>query len=356
MKRYAEAVLNGHPDKFCDLLADALIKEAYAIDQVAFAQVEASVWSDQLFLTGAIATSRPLELDTVGIVHKLGKQIGYTESNHIDVTRYHVHDHVCKVHKDSEFWNDYVNDQCIVTGYAGYDALTRFLPPEQFAIWFFRDWLVRLLESDNLKRYGPDGKILLVMEENGDSWELKALLLSMQHPSKIGFTLLVEELMKALQFIYEALQHHDARWCLPFKDIKVLVNPNGPFVEGGSDGDNGQTGRKLVMDYYGPRIPIGGGALYGKCLTHIDRLASDAARDFALDLVQQGAEHAFIQLCYAPGLSQPLDVNVESSVLPSFDTYEFFDSSNLLQRVDTNRLNYDLYGLDSFYARTTLPY
>jgi S-adenosylmethionine synthetase len=352
MKRYAEVVLNGHPDKFCDLLADALIREAYAVDQVAFAQVEASVWSDQLFLTGAIATAQPLTLDTEAIIHSLGKQIGYTESNHIDVTRYQIHDHVCKVHKDSEFWNDYVNDQCIVSGYAGYDALTRFLPPEQFAVWFFRERLVRMLENGSLKGYGPDAKLLIVMEEQGNAWELETLLLSMQHPKQIGFTFLVEELMQALQLIYNQLQEHDARWCRPFQKIKILVNPNGPFIEGGSDGDNGQTGRKLVMDYYGPRIPIGGGALYGKCLTHIDRLASNAARNFALDLMNQGAEHALIQLCYAPGLSRPLDVKIDCSITPSFNPYEHFDSTNLLHFVDKSQLNYDLYGLDSFYARS----
>ncbi|MBK6771331.1 MAG: methionine adenosyltransferase domain-containing protein [Ignavibacteria bacterium] len=81
------------------------------------------------------------------------------------------------------------------------------------------------------------------------------------------------------------LKEHDKRWSGEWKEIEVMINPNGPLFNGGSDGDNGQTGRKLVIDYYGPRIPLGGGALYGKDLSHIDRLGSYSARKFALELV-----------------------------------------------------------------------
>ena len=90
-----------------------------------------------------------------------------------------------------------------------------------------------------------------------------------------------------------------------------MVNPNGPLLNGGSDGDNGQTGRKLVMDYYGPRVPIGGGALSGKDLSHIDRAGAYAARHAALHAVRTGAGTCRVTLAYAPNRDEPLDVVYE---------------------------------------------
>ncbi len=91
-----------------------------------------------------------------------------------------------------------------------------------------------------------------------------------------------------------------------------MLNPNGPLLNGGSDGDNGQTGRKLVMDYYGPRIPIGGGALYGKDPSHIDRVGARQAREMALREVRNGAGECMVRLTYAPGVPEPIDVTTES--------------------------------------------
>ena len=79
-----------------------------------------------------------------------------------------------------------------------------------------------------------------------------------------------------LRTVYARLQDRDGRWRTDWCDVAVMVNPNGPLIEAGSDGDNGQTGRKLVMDFYGPRVPIGGGALSGKHLSHTSPLRSDA--------------------------------------------------------------------------------
>ena len=96
-----------------------------------------------------------------------------------------------------------------------------------------------------------------------------------------------------------------------FEDIEVLINPNGPLLNGGSLGDNGQTGRKLVVDYYGPRVPIGGGALSGKDLSHIDRAAGYAARQAALHAVHAGARECRVTLAYAPNRDLPLEVIYE---------------------------------------------
>jgi S-adenosylmethionine synthetase len=349
MIRYAETVLNGHPDKFCDLMADRLIKEAYQEDKVAFAQIEASVWSDQIFFTGAIATSSPVEMDVTKLIRELGREIGYTDDNHIDASKYVIHDHICKLTKPNEDLSAYVNDQCIITGYAGYDEKTRLLPPEQFAAWFFRENIIHELSSGLLKRQGPDGKLLIVIDENNDEWKIRSLLLTLQQEISCDYTKFVGCCAEALLKIFTKLIQHDDRWVNDFDNIRLLINPNGSFIEGGSNGDNGQTGRKLVMDYYGPRIPIGGGALYGKCLNHIDRLGAYAARRYALELCQQGADEAFINICYAPGLSKPMDITIRSKKGPHCDPYSYFDSGNLSKQVDTGWMNYDLFKLGTFY-------
>ena len=97
------------------------------------------------------------------------------------------------------------------------------------------------------------------------------------------------------------------RWA----EVEVLVNPNGPLSDAGSRKDNGQTGRKLVMDYYGPRVPLGGGAIYGKDPMHVDRFGARQAREMAIDAVKQGAGECLVRAVYAPNLAEPLDVQVE---------------------------------------------
>jgi S-adenosylmethionine synthetase len=90
-----------------------------------------------------------------------------------------------------------------------------------------------------------------------------------------------------------------------------MVNPNGPLSDAGSRKDNGQTGRKLVMDYYGPRVPLGGGAIYGKDPMHVDRFGARKAREMAVAAVREGARECLIRAVYAPNVAEPLDVQVE---------------------------------------------
>jgi S-adenosylmethionine synthetase len=351
MKRYSETVLNGHPDKFCDIVADRIIREAYRFDPGAYAQIEVAVWSDHIFLTGALVTKHETGIGLRDVIVRVGDEIGYTPGNHIDVRRYTIHDHVCRLTGDPGKWTRFVNDQCIITGYAGYDHKTRFLPPEHFVSWYFRESLITAMQNGVLKGHGPDGKVLVVIDENGGDWHIRTLLVTLQQKEHHPFMQFTGECFEALQSAYTALQLSDNRWLIPWKDIKVLINPNGPLLNGGSDGDNGQTGRKLVMDYYGPRIPLGGGALYGKDLSHIDRLGSMAARRYALDLVEAGATEVLVKVCYAPGMEEPLDIILQSDVKPHTDPHAFFGFSRMRDMIDTGLLNYNLEQLGTFYNR-----
>lgn len=349
MKRYSEVVLNGHPDKFCDLVADRIIREVYKTDSEAYAQIEVSVWSDVIFLTGGVCTRSKTPFDVKEIIYQTGIEVGYTKDNYIDVTRYKILDHICWLTDDPRKWTHFVNDQSIVVGYAGYDALTRYLPPEHFLAWYVREKIINSLQSGILKDQGPDGKILIVINEDHEGWHLSNVIVTLQQQEKISFIDFADAVHETLQIAYLELKKNDLRWCEEWQKVSVLVNPNGPLLNGGSDGDNGQTGRKLVMDFYGPRIPIGGGALYGKDLTHIDRLAAFAARRFALDMVMNGSKESIIKICFAPGIDAPISIDISSDKRPHSDPEKFFDSKNMRANINIRDMNYDVISLGSFY-------
>jgi S-adenosylmethionine synthetase len=312
MIRVSEFVLPGHPDKFCDAAADAIIGEVLKVDADGYGQVEMAVWSDQVFLTGGVCTRRPIPVDFAAIVVATGIAIGYTAGNHIDARKYKVTDAVCRVIDDPGKWTAHVNDQAICIGWAGYDARVDWLPIEHWLAREFRDALYASCKRGRLKGQGPDGKLLVRVREEGDRWQLEHLLVTLQQRPETSFLDLCAGIAATMEESYLLIQRNDPRWCARWGDVELMLNPNGPLLNGGSDGDNGQTGRKLVMDYYGPRVPIGGGALAGKDPTHVDRAGARRAREMALRDVREGADECLVRLSYAPGVVEPIDLAKES--------------------------------------------
>lgn len=218
-------------------------------------------------------------------------------------------------------------------GWAGYDARVDFLPPEHFLAMAFREALVEAFRGGELDRQGPDGKLLVRLREEsslgprtaptgptgllGDRWILEHVLVTLQHLGDVALADLAAGVDAVLSRAYGALAASDRRWERDWRDVRLLVNPNGPLLNGGSDGDNGQTGRKLVMDYYGPRVPIGGGAIWGKDPTHIDRAGAAAAREAAVRAVEAAGagepSECLVTVMYAPNLDDPLDVRYLAS-------------------------------------------
>jgi S-adenosylmethionine synthetase len=311
MIRMSEVVLPGHPDKFCDQVADAIVAECYQADPRAYCQVEMSAWCDQVFLTGGVVTRKRLARGLADIVRATGRRIGYVSPNAIVADRYHVHDHVCQRREDPRTWTDHVNDQCITVGWAGYDAKVGWLPPEHYLAHRLGDALARSCRDGRLKGQGPDGKLLVRLRESSGQWQVEQILVTLQQLPEISLLELTARTVDDLREAYAHLRTSDRRWTCRFDDIELLINPNGVLLNGGSDGDNGQTGRKLVVDYYGPRVAIGGGALSGKDLSHIDRAGAYAARHAALQAVQKGAGACRITIAYAPNRDLPLDVVYE---------------------------------------------
>jgi S-adenosylmethionine synthetase len=313
MIRVSEMVLPGHPDKFCDQVADAVIAECVKIEPDAYGQVEVSAWSDSVWLSGGICTRRPLEKPIQDIVIETGLAIGYTPGNHIDAARYQVTSTICQRIDDPTPWSRYVNDQAVIIGWAGYDEKTRYLPPEHCLAHKFREALAESCRGGLLRRQGPDGKLIVRLREEGSRWQLEHVLVTIQHQEFVELMDVCQAAAATLKEAYLELQARDDRWWTPWKDVEMLINPNGPLISAGSDGDNGQTGRKLAVDYYGPRIPIGGGALSGKHLGHIDRVGAYSARDAAVRAVRSGAKECLVRLTYAPNVPEPLDVYYEMS-------------------------------------------
>jgi S-adenosylmethionine synthetase len=335
MIRFSETVLPGHPDKLCDQIADAVVAECYRADPGAYCQIEVMCWCEDFFLTGGTATRRPLETPLEEIVRRVGREVGYTAGNAVDADMWRIHSAVCLEVRDPRPWTGRTNDQCVVVGYAGYDAKTRFLPPEHFLAHTLRETLATSCRSGRLQGQGPDGKILVRLREEGDEWTLEHVLVTIQQREAVSFADVCAWLEADLREAYEALGSQDRRWVREWDEVELLVNPNGPLVHGGPLGDNGQTGRKLAMDYYGPRVPIGGGALSGKCLTHIDRAAALAGRQAAVAAVASGAQECLLRVAYAPNLDQPLDVAYEMSGCGVRMPNSWFGYDRLRRELDT---------------------
>lgn len=327
MIQLSEAVLNGHPDKFCDQLADTILHETLRKRPGAYGQVECSIWSNRIWVSGVIAANPAPEIDLLALAQKVGRAIGYREGTTNDPANFQIDDHLCRLAADPRDWTAQPNDQCITTGWAGYDARTRYLAPEHFLVHALREALVAACDGQKTKHqkrkdqwndqggalqgHGPDGKVLVRLREETGRWILEHVLVTLQHHENTTLLDLATQTAKVLGAAYENIRSRDSRWVAAWPDVELLINPHGTLVEAGSLADNGQTGRKLVMDYYGPRVPIGGGALSGKDLTHIDRAAAYAARKAAVECVAAGARECKVTLCYAPGVHEPLDVRFD---------------------------------------------
>jgi len=310
MIRVSEAVLPGHPDKLCDFVAESIVQAALAVDPEAYAQIEAGIWCDRLWLSGGYAArGAPLAIERIAI--EALESVARAVNPEARVEPWQVTNAVCRYDVDPTRWSRHVNDQAIVVGWAGYDAKVQYLPPEHFLVLGFRDALWAACRGGGLARCGPDGKLIVRLREDDDGFAIEHVLVTLEHPEALGVIELASRVAAVLAVRYGELQRADRRWVAPWREVELLVNPNGPLSDAGSRKDNGQTGRKLVMDYYGPRVPLGGGAIYGKHPTHVDRFGARVARELAIDAVKRGAGECLVRAVYAPNVAAPLDVQVE---------------------------------------------
>ena len=305
----AESVRAGHPDKFCDQIADAILDAHLAHDPAARVAVEVFVTEGKMIIGGEVTSQA--EVDCGEIVAEVINRIGYSMRDLSDDPKGELKLEI-RIHKQSpdiaaavdKKQNIGAGDQGIMVGYAT-DETHECMPlPVMLAHRICR-------RLDELKPrcpwMGADGKAqVTVAYENDKPVAITALVISLQHDAEI-------DRKSIKRFIGKEVLSRVIPSELLKADTKILINPSGAFVLGGPAADTGLTGRKLAVDQYGPVAHIGGGALSGKDATKVDRSGAYAARWVAKNIVAAGmAKRCEVQIAYAIGRSEPVSIMVDT--------------------------------------------
>ena len=317
MSRYrftSESVTEGHPDKLCDQVSDAILDAILAQDPTARVACESLAKTGMVVVAGEITTTA--RIDFPQVVRQTVKDIGYVDSAiGFDANTCAV---ITAIERQSPDIAQGVNegdglhkeqgagDQGLMFGYAT-DETPELMPaPIQYAHTLARQLAsVRKRKLVNFLR--PDGKTQVTLEyENDKPVRLDAVVISTQHDEKVKHKQLREAMIELV--IQKSLPKH-----LIDKNTKIHVNPTGRFVVGGPQGDCGLTGRKIIVDTYGGMGRHGGGAFSGKDPSKVDRSACYYARYVAKNIVASGvAKRCELQVAYAIGVAQPVGVKVDT--------------------------------------------
>ncbi len=308
----SESVSEGHPDKICDQVSDAILDHFMTLDSNCRTAVECVTTTNYLGIFGEVRGPDSITKDDIeAIARQKIKDIGYDQDDfHWDKINVDV-----KIHKQSadiamgvdagENKDEGAGDQGIMFGYACRE--TDALMPA--AIHFSHEILRSLAEarhSGALPKIQPDSKSQISLEyRNGMPVRATSIVLSTQHSEGVSQQEVRDMVMPHITDVLPE------GWMCP--EDELYINPTGRFVIGGPVGDAGLTGRKIIVDTYGGACPHGGGAFSGKDPTKVDRSAAYAARYVAKNIVAAGyAERCTIQLSYAIGVSKPLSVYVNT--------------------------------------------
>lgn len=310
----AEFVFPGHPDKLCDAIADALVHEAGQRERRALVGVEVAVHRNRVFVTGRIACERATTIDVEKIVRDVYRSAGYDDDWYPSPEALIVESALCLgplLEGEAEF-RELADDQAICVGYANNLHQTNHLPVEHWLAGRFARRLHSLRSQVPDLALGPDGKVLVLVREDASSWSVEAFNCSLQQRAKADDVALHRAVRLA---IGDELQRLSAQ--LPgLSDAlpeRLTVNGAGAFEVGGPEGDNGLSGKKLVMDAYGPRVSIGGGAWSGKDFFKADRAGGLHARRLAKLVVQLGlATEAIVTLSWFPGDREARVLHIET--------------------------------------------
>ncbi|MBV6393711.1 MAG: S-adenosylmethionine synthase [Anaerolineales bacterium] len=320
----SESVTEGHPDKICDQVSDAVLDACLEQDPRSRVACETAVKTGYVMLLGEITTNAQFNYDE--LVRKTVNEIGYDSSdkgfdgsscgvlvaiakqsgdiamgvNHALETRdgHHL--------TDEEVESIGAGDQGMMFGFACNETPTLMPMPIYLAHKLTRKQS-ELRKSGAIKWLRPDAKSQVTIEySNGKPARVDTVLISTQHSPDVSQNEITETVTE--EIIMKTLPEN-----LVDKNLKVFVNPTGRFVVGGPMGDAGVTGRKIIVDTYGGMGRHGGGAFSGKDPTKVDRSAAYAARYVAKNIVAAGlADRVEVQVAYAIGVAHPLSVNVET--------------------------------------------
>ena len=341
----SESVTEGHPDKICDQISDAVLDALLAQDPMSRVACETAVTTGLVLVMGEITTKAQIDIQT--IVRETIREIGYDRAKYgfdcdtcgvivaldkqstdiamgVDKALEAKENHM----SDEEIEAIGAGDQGMMFGYATNETPELMPYPISLAHKLARK-LTEVRKNGTLPYLRPDGKTQVSVEydENGKPCRLEAVVLSTQHDENVSQEQIHADIKK---YVFDPVLPQD----MIDDETKFFINPTGRFVIGGPNGDSGVTGRKIIVDTYGGYARHGGGACSGKDCTKVDRSAAYAARYVAKNIVAAGlAEKCEIQLSYAIGVARPTSIMVDT-----FGTGKLADD----KLVEIIRENFDL--------------
>ena len=316
----SESVTEGHPDKLCDQISDAVLDAIIEQDPDAHVACEVTATTGMVHVMGEISTSCYVDINQIArnVVNDIGydnAQSGFNGNTcavltSIDSQSPDIAQGVNASYEVRDGKSDALNqigagDQGIMFGYAC-DETPELMPLAISLAHKLAKRLTEVRKNGTLKYLRPDGKTQVTVEYDDDKiTRIDTVLISTQHDEDVSLETIRKDLVK---YVIEPIIPTEL-----YKDTRILVNPTGRFVVGGPVGDSGLTGRKIIVDTYGGFSRHGGGAFSGKDPTKVDRSAAYAARYVAKNIVGAGlAKKCELQLSYAIGVAKPISVMVDT--------------------------------------------
>lgn len=320
----SESVTEGHPDKVCDQISDAILDAYLAVDPDSRVACEVCASKKNVMIMGEITSKGKVNIEK--IAREKIKEIGY-DSDELGFNGENINIilDISEQSPDIALGVDKfgAGDQGMMFGYATNEIEGALMPAAIYYAHLLAKRLAEVRRKGIIKYLRPDGKSQVTVKyKDGKFVGIDTILISTQHDPSIANATIREDIIDEVIRKVIPKKYFD-------EDVKVLVNPTGSFVIGGPIGDSGLTGRKIIVDTYGGAAPHGGGAFSGKDATKVDRSGAYYARYVAKNLVAAGlCDKCQIQVAYAIGVEEPVSINVNTFSTGKVDDEKILDIIN----------------------------